>query len=44
MLALELGHNAALHVDALLSSASWRDIAVVNDLAGVARVASALRN
>ncbi len=40
---VELGYNAAGHVRSLLERANWRDIAITNDLAGVARVASALR-
>jgi len=43
LLVLELGYNAAEHVGALLSSPAWRDVAVANDLAGIARVASAVR-
>jgi release factor glutamine methyltransferase len=42
-LVVELGYNAAGHVCSLLARANWRDIAITNDLAGVARVASALR-
>lgn len=42
-LVVELGYNSAAHVRALLEKANWRDIAVANDLAGIARVASALR-
>jgi release factor glutamine methyltransferase len=42
-LVVELGYNAAGHVRSLLERANWRDIAITNDLAGVARVASALR-
>jgi release factor glutamine methyltransferase len=44
VLALELGYSAADHVGTLLSSPAWRDVAIANDLAGIARVASALRN
>ena len=42
-LVVELGYNAAGRVRSLLEHANWRDIAITNDLAGVARVASALR-
>jgi len=42
-LVVELGYNAAGHVCSLLARANWRDITITNDLAGVARVASALR-
>jgi release factor glutamine methyltransferase len=42
-LVIELGYNAAVHVRALLENENWRDIAVTNDLAGIARVASAVR-
>jgi release factor glutamine methyltransferase len=44
LLIVELGYNAADHAGTLLSSANWREFALVNDLAGIARVASALRN
>jgi release factor glutamine methyltransferase len=42
-LVIELSYNAAAHVRALLENKCWRDIAITNDLAGIARVASALR-
>jgi release factor glutamine methyltransferase len=42
-LVIELGYNGAEHVASLLSSEAWRDIEIANDLAGIARVASALR-
>ncbi len=42
-LVIELGYNAAEHVRSLFEQANWRDIAITNDLAGVARVASAIR-
>jgi len=42
-LVIELGYNAAVHVRALLENKNWRDITFTNDLAGIARVASALR-
>jgi release factor glutamine methyltransferase len=42
-LVIELGYNAAQHVSALLAASHWRDIEIANDLAGIARVASALR-
>jgi release factor glutamine methyltransferase len=44
VLVLEFGYNAEEHVASLLSSAPWRDVAIANDLAGAARVASAIRN
>jgi release factor glutamine methyltransferase len=44
LLIVELGYNAADHAGTLLSSANWREFALVNDLAGIARVASALRS
>jgi release factor glutamine methyltransferase len=43
VLVLELGYNSAEHVRGLLSAAGLRDIEIANDLAGVARVASAIR-
>lgn len=43
-LVVELGYNAAGHARALLDHANWRDIAIANDLAGIARVASAVRD
>jgi release factor glutamine methyltransferase len=43
VLVLELGHNAADHVRAVLTAPQWRDIEIANDLAGIARVASAIR-
>ncbi len=42
-LVVELGYNAAGHVRALLDHANWRDVAIANDLAGIARVASVVR-
>jgi release factor glutamine methyltransferase len=44
LLVVELGCSAADHVGTLLSSPVWRDVAVADDLAGIARVASALRS
>jgi release factor glutamine methyltransferase len=43
VIVVELGHDAADHVRALLSTAAWRDVAIADDLAGIARVASAIR-
>jgi release factor glutamine methyltransferase len=43
VLVLELGYNSAEHVRALLSAAALREIEITNDLAGIARVASAIR-
>jgi release factor glutamine methyltransferase len=40
---LELGYNSAEHVSKLLGTAEWRDVMITNDLAGIARVASAQR-
>jgi len=42
-LVVELGYNSAKFVRALLSTVSWRDVRVADDLAGMARVASAVR-
>jgi release factor glutamine methyltransferase len=43
ILVLELGHNSAEHVSRLLTAHVWTDVAFNNDLAGIARVASARR-
>jgi release factor glutamine methyltransferase len=43
VLVIELGYNAADHVRALLDAPRWCDVAIANDLAGIARVASAIR-
>jgi len=43
VLVLELGYNSAEHVRELLSARALRDIEITNDLAGIARVASAIR-
>jgi release factor glutamine methyltransferase len=43
ILVLELGHNSAEHVSRLLGAAEWSDVTITNDLAGIARVASAQR-
>jgi release factor glutamine methyltransferase len=43
ILVLELGHNSAEHVSRLLDAPEWRDVRITNDLAGIARIASALR-
>jgi len=42
ILVLELGYNSAGHVSGLLGAAEWSDVTITNDLAGIARVASAL--
>jgi release factor glutamine methyltransferase len=44
ILVLELGHNSAEHVSRLLDAPEWTSVAITNDLAGIARVASAQRN
>jgi release factor glutamine methyltransferase len=43
VLVLELGYNSAEHVCELLSARALRDIEITSDLAGIARVASAIR-
>jgi release factor glutamine methyltransferase len=43
VLVLELGHHSAAHVMQLLGAAEWTNAAITNDLAGIARVASAKR-
>jgi release factor glutamine methyltransferase len=44
IIVLELGHNSLEHVQTIFSaSPAWSDIAVQNDLAGIARVISAVR-
>jgi release factor glutamine methyltransferase len=43
ILVLELGYNSAEHVRRLLDTPEWADVALTNDLAGIARVVSALR-
>jgi release factor glutamine methyltransferase len=42
-LVIELGYNSAEHVGSLLNTAAWRDFAIANDLARIARVAAAVR-
>lgn len=45
ILVLELGHDSAAHVGGHLSSSPvWEDLRITNDLAGIPRVISALRN
>ncbi len=44
ILVLELGHKSAEHVSRLLDAPEWTCVALTNDLAGISRVASALRN
>jgi release factor glutamine methyltransferase len=44
ILVLELGHLSAEHVSQLLSAPEWKSVAILNDLAGIPRVASAQRN
>ena len=41
ILVLELGHNSSRHVLRFLSAPEWISVAITNDLAGIARVASA---
>ena len=41
VLVLELGHDSAEHVSRLLDTPGWADVTLTNDLAGIARVASA---
>jgi release factor glutamine methyltransferase len=41
---LELGHTSAAHVSALLAASEWTNVAITNDLAGIPRVASAVRS
>jgi release factor glutamine methyltransferase len=43
ILVLELGHTSAEHVSRLLDAPEWTSVAITNDLAGIARVASAQR-
>ena len=43
ILVLELGHASAAHVSRLLNTREWINVALANDLAGIARVASAQR-
>jgi release factor glutamine methyltransferase len=42
-LVLELGHTSAEHVSRLLKAPEWQDFRITKDLAGIARIASALR-
>jgi release factor glutamine methyltransferase len=41
ILVLELGHDSAQHVSRLLRAPEWDNVVITNDLAGIARVASA---
>jgi release factor glutamine methyltransferase len=41
VLVLELGHNSLLAVEPLLDPASWTNVSVTNDLAGIPRVIAA---
>jgi release factor glutamine methyltransferase len=43
ILVLELGHESADHVLGRLAAPEWIDVSITNDLAGIARVASAVR-
>jgi release factor glutamine methyltransferase len=44
IIVLELGYNSLEHVQSIFSaSAQWADVSVQNDLAGIARVVSAVR-
>jgi len=44
ILVLELGHNGSEHVSHCLNMPEWTDITITRDLAGIPRVASALRS
>jgi release factor glutamine methyltransferase len=43
LLVLELGHTSAEHVSRLLGGTEWAGVAITKDIAGIPRVASALR-
>jgi release factor glutamine methyltransferase len=43
LLVLELGHDSAEHVSRQLGGTEWAGVAIINDLAGIPRVASAQR-
>jgi release factor glutamine methyltransferase len=43
ILVMELGYNSADHVSRLLDTSEWAEVALTNDLAGIARVVSARR-
>jgi len=43
VIVLELGHTSSIHVSKLLDSNEWTSVAISNDLAGIPRVASAVR-
>jgi release factor glutamine methyltransferase len=43
ILALELGHNSLEHVSRVFGAPEWTSVAIAKDLAGILRVASALR-
>ena len=43
VLVLELGHNSADHVSRLLDAPEWHEVNMTKDLAGIARVISAVR-
>jgi release factor glutamine methyltransferase len=43
LLVLELGHTSAAHVSKLLASSEWTSVSITKDLAGIPRVASAVR-
>ena len=43
IIVLELGHASAVHVSKMLASPDWTNATITNDLAGIARVASAVR-
>ena len=44
ILVLELGHNSKERVTRLLATPDWTNLAIINDLAGIPRVASAVRD
>jgi release factor glutamine methyltransferase len=43
VMVLELGHTSSAHVSKLLDSNEWTSVTISNDLAGIPRVASAVR-
>jgi release factor glutamine methyltransferase len=44
LLVLELGHNSEQCVSCLLDAPEWENVAITSDLAGIPRVASAMRS
>jgi release factor glutamine methyltransferase len=43
LLVVELGHTSTAHVANLLASSEWASVLIANDLAGIPRIASAVR-